>query len=76
MISTFKLNHFFKFSSSSRFLAFEKAYGERFLLFPLFPSVADVAEYINLILFFKQKLNTAFEPMIFDLKQSSNFKKL
>ena len=40
----------------------------------LITNEADVAEYINLILYFKQKLNTAFEPTVLDSKQSFIFK--
>ena len=38
------LNHFFKFSNNSKFFDLVKAYGDKFLSFPLFPKVADVAE--------------------------------
>ena len=34
----------------------------RFLSFPLFPKLADVAEYINFILLSKQNLKTDFVP--------------
>ena len=44
MISNLKLNHFLKFSNNSRFLDFVKAYGDKFLSFPLLPSDAEVAE--------------------------------
>ena len=39
------------------------AYGERFLSLPLSPKLADVAEYINLILLSKQNWKTAFVPI-------------
>jgi hypothetical protein len=64
-ISNLKLNHFFKFSNNSKFLALVNAYGDKFLSFPLFPILADVAEYISFILF-KTKLNTSFEPIVLD----------
>ena len=49
------------------FLDFVNAYGDKFLSFPLFPKEADVAEYINLILFFKQKSKKLpFVPIVFD----------
>ena len=54
------------FSKSSKFFALVKAYGDKFLSCPLFPKEAEVAEYINLILFFKQKSNTACEPIELD----------
>ena len=71
-----KLNHFFKFSNNSKFFDFVKAYGERLLSFPLFPKLAEVAEYISLILLSKQNLNTAFDPIVLDSKHFSNFLKL
>ena len=42
------------------------AYGDRFLSLPFFPSEADVAEYINLILLSKQNLKTSLLPTEFD----------
>ena len=70
------LNHFFKFSKNSIFFDFVNAYGDKFLSLPALPRDAEVAEYINLILFSKQNLKTAFEPIELDLMQSLNFKKL
>ena len=76
MTSNLKLNHFLRFSKISKFFDLENEYGERFLSSPLFPRVAEVAEYINLILFSKQNLKTSLVPIEFDLKQSPNFIKL
>ena len=39
--SYLNLNHLFKFSSNSRFFAFENAYGDKFLSFPLLPNEAE-----------------------------------
>ena len=68
--------HFLRFSSNSRFFDLVKAYGDKFLSKPLLPKDADVAEYINLILFLRQKLNTALDAIELESKHSSNFLKL
>ena len=61
-----KLNHFFKFSKSSRFLDFVKAYGDKFLSSPKLPKLAEVAEYKSLILLSKQNLKTALLPSVLE----------
>ena len=59
-----------------KFLDLENAYGDKFLSCPLFPREADVAEYINLILFSRQNLKTELVPIVFDSMHSFIFKKL
>ena len=53
-----------------------KAYGDRFLSYPLLPKLADVAEYINLILFFKENLKTELVPIEFESRHWLSFEKL
>jgi len=52
------------------------AYGDKFLSLPPFPKLAEVAEYISLILFLRQNLNTSKVPARLDSKHLPKLLKL